>query len=137
MPDLWSPKANKVQPKLRIVPVVDHLAGHSDVDADVLADDEAGLVGAETQHHVGDVQRVLYPTRRLPHGVRTLLDDVLGVDPAWGDGVDTCLSGQPDSQRVGQGGDASSIAFESHCTSQFVEQNFPIYLPYLPTHTAI
>ena len=30
-----------------IVPVVDHLAGHAAVDADILAGDEAGLVGAE------------------------------------------------------------------------------------------
>ena len=38
-----------------VVPVVDHLAGHSTVDADVLAGDEAGLVGTELLQHIGDV----------------------------------------------------------------------------------
>ena len=38
-----------------IVAVVYHLTGHAAVDADVLAGDEAGLVGAEIQHHIGDV----------------------------------------------------------------------------------
>ena len=87
--------------------MVDHLAGHAAVDADVLAGDEAGLVGAEIQHHVGDVQRVPYPTCRLLHGVGTFIDGVLGVDPARGDGVDTRLPCQTDRQRVSQRGDAT------------------------------
>ena len=87
--------------------MIDHLAGHAAVDADVLAGDEAGLVGAEIQHHVGDVQRVPYPTRRLLHGVGTLIDGVLGVDPARGYGVDAHLPCQTDRQRVGQRGDAT------------------------------
>ena len=87
--------------------MVDHLAGHAAVDADVLAGDEAGLVGAEIQHHVGDIQRVPHPTRWLLHGVRTLIDCVLSVNPARGDGVDAHLPRQTDRQRVSQCGDAT------------------------------
>ena len=87
--------------------MVDHLAGHSAVDADVLAGDEAGLVGAEIQHHVGDVQGIAHTTRRLLHGIGTFIDGVLGVDPARGDGVDAHLPRQTDRQRVSQRGDAT------------------------------
>ena len=38
--------------------MVDHLAGHAAVDADVFAGDEAGLVAREVKHHVRDVERV-------------------------------------------------------------------------------
>ena len=87
--------------------MVDHLAGHPAVDADVLAGDEAGLVGAKIQHHIGDVQGIAHTARRLLHGVGTFIDGVLGVDPAWGDGVDAHFPRQTDRQRVGQRGDAS------------------------------
>ena len=87
--------------------MVDHLAGHAAVDADVLAGDEASLVGAEIQHHVGDVQGIAHAARRLLHSVRAFIDCVLGVDPARGDGVDAHLPRQTDRQRVGQGGDAT------------------------------
>ena len=87
--------------------MVDHLAGHSAVDADVLAGDEAGLVGAEIQHHIGDVQGIAHAARRLLHGVGTLIDGVLSVDPARGDGVDAHLPRQTDRQRVSQRGDAT------------------------------
>ena len=87
--------------------MVDHLAGHAAVDADILARDEAGLVGAEIQHHVGDVQGIAHASRRLLHGVGTFIDGVLGVDPARGDGVDAHLPCQTDRQRVGQRGDAT------------------------------
>ena len=90
-----------------VVPVVDHLAGHATVDADVLAGDEAGLVGAEIQHHIGDVQGIAHAARRLLHGIGTLIDGVLSVNPARGDGVDAHLPRQTDRQRVGQGGDAT------------------------------
>lgn len=87
--------------------MVDHLAGHSAVDADVLAGDEAGLVRAKIQHHVGDVQGIAHTARRLLHGVGTLIDGVLSVNPARGDGVDAHLSRQTDRQRVVQRGDAT------------------------------
>ena len=38
--------------------MVNHLTGHASVDADILACDEAGFVGAEEQYHIGDVHRV-------------------------------------------------------------------------------
>ena len=77
-----------------MVTVIYHLAGHAAVDADILAGDEAGLVGAEIQHHVGNVQRIAHTARRLLHSIGTLIDGVLGVNPAWGDGVDAHLPRQ-------------------------------------------
>ena len=38
-----------------MVAMVYHLMGHATVDADVLAGDEAGLVGTELLQHIGDV----------------------------------------------------------------------------------
>ena len=83
-----------------VIPMVYHLAGHSAVDADVLAGDETGLFGAEIQHHVGDVQGIAHTARRLLHGIGTFIDGVLSVNPAWGDGVDAHLSCQADRQRA-------------------------------------
>ena len=48
-----------------VVSVVDHEFCLATVDADVLAGDEACLVGSQEQGHVGDVQRVAHPARRL------------------------------------------------------------------------
>ena len=41
-----------------MVAMVNHLPAHATVDADVLACDESCLVGAEEQHHIGDIHRV-------------------------------------------------------------------------------
>ena len=87
--------------------MVDHLAGHAAVDADVLAGDEARLVRAEEQHHVGDVQRVAHPPGGVLGGVRTLIYGVVGVDPAGGDGVHPHPARQTHRQRMGQGGDTA------------------------------
>ena len=45
--------------------------------------------------------------RRMLHGIGTLIDGVLGVNPSWRDGVDAHLSCQTDCQRMGQGGNAT------------------------------
>ena len=41
-----------------IIAMINHLPGHATVDADILACDESRLVGAEEQHHIGDIHRV-------------------------------------------------------------------------------
>ena len=41
-----------------MIAMVNHLPGHASVDADILACDESRLVGAEEQHHIGDIHRV-------------------------------------------------------------------------------
>ena len=45
------------QPPAEVV-VVDHIACHATINADVLARDEAGLVGGKVEHHVCDVHRI-------------------------------------------------------------------------------
>ena len=41
-----------------MIAMVNHLSGHTAVDAYILACNEAGFVGAEEQHHIGDIHRV-------------------------------------------------------------------------------
>ena len=57
-----------------IITVIDHLMGHATVDADVLAGDEAGLVGTEEQHHVGYVHRITDTSSRLLCGIGAIID---------------------------------------------------------------
>lgn len=38
--------------------MIDHLSGHPFVDADVFPGDKSGLVGAEKEDHVGNIQRI-------------------------------------------------------------------------------
>ena len=52
-----------------MIAMVNHLPGHATVDADVLACDESCLVGAEEQHHIGDVHRVANTSCRLLHRI--------------------------------------------------------------------
>ena len=87
--------------------VVDHLSGHTAIDADVFSGDKAGLVRAEKQYHMGDIQGVAYPACRLLDGIGAFIYLILIVDPAGGDGVDPDFACQADSQGVGQSGDAA------------------------------
>ena len=41
-----------------MIAMVNHLSGHTAVDAYILACDESRLVRAEEQHHIGDIHRV-------------------------------------------------------------------------------
>ena len=90
-----------------MLPMINHLPGHAAVDADIFSGDKAGLVRAEKQYHMGDVQRVTYPAYRLLDGIGAFIYLILIVDPARGDGVDPDFSCQADSQGVGQSGDAA------------------------------
>ena len=82
--------------------MIDHLAGHAAIDADVLARDESGLVGAEIEHHIGNVQRIPHTTDWLLCGIGTFIDGVGDVNPTRRDGVYTYLSGKTDSQGMSQ-----------------------------------
>jgi len=87
--------------------MIDHLAGHAAVDADVLACNKASLVGAEVQHHVGDVHRVTHSTRWLLNGIGALINGAGGVDPTRRDAVNAHLAGKADGQGVSEGGNAA------------------------------
>ena len=65
-----------------VIAVVDHEPCLAAVDADVFAGEEAGLVGGQEQHHVGNVHRVAHPSGRLLDGVGAGVDGPGGVDPA-------------------------------------------------------
>ena len=52
-----------------MIAVVDHLTGHTSVDADILACDKARHVRAKIEHHIGDVARVPYSARGLLNGI--------------------------------------------------------------------
>ena len=51
-----------------------HQLGHAAVDADILACDEACLVGAEEQHHIGDIKGISHTAAGLLICVGTLVD---------------------------------------------------------------
>ena len=66
-----------------------HLAGHAAIDTDVFTRDEPSLVGAEIEHHIGDVQRVADTSCRLLTGIRTFIDGVGCINPTRRDTVYT------------------------------------------------
>ena len=79
-----------------------HLFGHTAIDTDVLTRDETSLVGAEIEHHIGDVQWVADTSCRLLTGIRTFIDGVGSVNSARRDAVHTHPARQADGQGMGQ-----------------------------------
>ena len=98
--------AFNASPPAKIV-VIDHLAGHAAVDADVFARDEPRLVGCEIQHHVGDVQRMPHAPRGMLGCVRSLVAGEGRVNPAGRDGIDPHPSDQTHGKGVRQRRDAA------------------------------
>ena len=74
-----------------MIAMVNHLPGHATVDANILACDESCLVGAEEQHHIGDVHRVANTSCRLLHCICAIVLLIISVYPSWRNGVDPCL----------------------------------------------
>ena len=73
--------------KLRVqgptmVAVINHKSSLTAIDADVLAGDEACLVGCQEQHHIGDIQRIAHPACGLLNGIGTLVNGVGCIYPA-------------------------------------------------------
>ena len=87
--------------------MVNHLAGHAPVDADVFARDKARLVRTEEKYHVCDVHGVAHAAHRLLHGVGAGVELLIRVNPPWRDGVDPCLAPQRDGQGMREGGNAT------------------------------
>jgi len=48
-----------------IFTVINHLAGHASIDADVLACDEARFVRTQVEHHIGNIHRIAHTPHRL------------------------------------------------------------------------
>ena len=90
-----------------MIAMVNHLAGHATVDADVLARDEASFVGAEVHHHIGDIHGIADATCGLLSGIGTLIDGACSVYPAWRDGIDPYTTRKADCQRMGQCGNTA------------------------------
>ena len=62
--------------------MVNHLAGHAAVDANVFAGNESGLVAGKIKHHVGDIQRVADAACGLLRGIGAFVDLEIRIDPA-------------------------------------------------------
>ena len=90
-----------------MIAMVNHLASHAAIDADVLPRDEARFVGTEEHHHVGDVHRITYSANGMLNGIRPLIDSIGCIYPSWRYAVHMHLSCKADSQRMGQGGYAA------------------------------
>ena len=74
-----------------MIAVVNHLPGHTTVDADIFACDESSLVGAEEQHHIGDVHRIANTSCRLLHRIYAIVFLKVRINPSRRNGVDPCL----------------------------------------------
>ena len=59
-----------------MVAMVYHLMGHATVDTDVLACDEARLVGTEIEHHVCNIQGIAHTPDWLLHGIGPLVNGI-------------------------------------------------------------
>ena len=90
-----------------MVAVVYHLTGHAAVNTDVLASDEACLVGTEIEHHVCNIQRIAHTPDWLLHGIGTLVNGIGGVNPTRRNAVHTYLARQTNSKSMGQCGNAT------------------------------
>ena len=55
--------------------------GHAAVDTDILACDEACLVGTKIEHHVCNIQGITHTSGWLLHGIGTLVNGISGVNP--------------------------------------------------------
>ena len=82
------------------VVVVDHLAGHAAVDADVFAGNEAGLVAREVKYHVRDIQRVTDAACGLLRGIGTFVGLEIRIDPARRNGIHAHTARKTHGQRM-------------------------------------
>ena len=87
--------------------VVDHLFGHTAINADVLARDEARLVRGEEENHVRNVERIADATREVLRGVRSGIGLERSVDPARRDRIDADAPGQARGKRMRERGNAA------------------------------
>ena len=90
-----------------VLAVVNHLAGHAAVDADVFACDKTSFVAAKKQHHVGNVHRVANSASRLLCSVWTVVNGVCGVNPARRNRIYPCFARQAYCQRMCKRSNAS------------------------------
>ena len=82
--------------------MVYHLTGHAAVDTDVLACDEARLVGTEIEHHVRNIQGIAHTPDWLLHGIGTLVNGIGGVNPTRRNAVHANLARQTYGKSMGQ-----------------------------------
>lgn len=54
--------------------MVNHLAGHAAIDADVFAGNESGFVRTQVQYHIGDVHRISYAAGWVLGGIGSIID---------------------------------------------------------------
>ena len=87
--------------------MVYHLTGHAAVDTDVLACDEARLVGTEIEHHVCNIQGITHTPDWLLHGIGTLVNGIGGVNPTGRNAVHAYLARQTYGKSMCQCGNAS------------------------------
>ena len=89
------------------VVVVNHLACHAAVNADVFTGDKARFLGGEIADHVGDVERMAYAPCEVLRGVCAFVGGIGGVNPTWRNGVYANPSSETRRERVRQGRNAT------------------------------
>ena len=90
--------------------MVYHKLCHAAVDADILACDEACLVGAEEHHHICNIKRITYTSAGLLRCIGTFVDFIGRIYPARGNGVHTHLICKTDRQCVSEGSYTATLS---------------------------
>ena len=65
-----------------VIAVIDHLTGHTAVDADIFTRDKARHIRAKIEHRIGNIGRISHSARRLLYRVCALVDGIRRIDPA-------------------------------------------------------
>ena len=90
-----------------VVSMVNHLAGHAAVYANVFAGDKASFGGAEVKHHVGYVCGGTHAPGGVLGNICAGVGGTAGFYPPRGDGVNAHAPGQRNGERMSEGGDAA------------------------------
>ena len=83
--------------------MVNHLAGHAAIDADVFTGNEAGLVAGKVKNHVRNVERVTDAARRLLRGIGTFVGFEIRVNPAGRNGINADAACKTYGKRMREG----------------------------------
>ncbi len=61
--------------------MVNHLTGHSPVNANIFASDESRFFARKEKQHVGNIERIPDAARRLLSGIGAIINFEIRIDP--------------------------------------------------------
>ncbi len=76
--------------------MINHLPSHTTIYTDILARNEACLIGTKKQYHIGNIQRIANSPCRVLKSIGAFINFIVSVYPTRGDRVDTYTTGKTD-----------------------------------------